>query len=401
MPSYCSVQGCKSNRAHKSPSVPVHYFPLNIPAIAEKWKSACGRGENFVPAKHHVICRKHFTKNDFQKFYSHGSKKMTKKKLKDFAYPTMYLPTAETKSSVEHDHMRMKPSTSDHLFDEVQFNTSDDENHGHQHKEVAAEVEIEADVNELLRVKIQQLEAEKQELLSKNEALEGRNKDLEELKSEIHEAVSTVYSEDEIYRLKSKKFRKKYPMKRYPSAAMMKAIKTYYTCGTAGYKHLLKQGQPWPSVRTIQRHLKKVPFDHGTLDAIIEKLKPKVAAMHPNDRIIALVVDELHLEARREYDSSTGSFVGHPTIPARPQLIKEREKQGIHQTERLATSGYAVMICGIHTRFKQLVGFEYTEKSVDQKIVKAWLISLIAKLQSIGFKVRSLTLDMGPGNQGL
>ena len=187
----------------------------------------------------------------------------------------------------------------------------------------------------------------------------------------------------------------------FSSATMKRSIQLYYTCGTSGYKLLLDQGHPLPSVRTIQRYMKKVPFQTGTLHAIIEKMRTKVEKMHPKERNIALVVDEISLQPKREYDSSTGSFFGMPTMHAPKKTVELRENQGHMKEDRLARHAQCVMAVGLGTRWKQLVGYHLTDTSFDADEMYVWLLELIHLLQSIGLKIYSLTMDMGPGNKAL
>ena len=136
-------------------------------------------------------------------------------------------------------------------------------------------------------------------------------------------------------------------------------------------------------------------------DEFIKKMEPKVKAMKPEERIFGILIDELYLNPHREYDSSNGSFVGHPTIDPPPKKIEERARKGEEQIDRLATQAMAAMIVGLSTRVKQLIGYHFTDSSFDPKIVKEWITEMIVKLQAIGLKIYFIGLDMGPGNQAL
>ena len=147
--------------------------------------------------------------------------------------------------------------------------------------------------------------------------------------------------------------------------------------------------------------MKKVSFDPGTLHTIIEKMRPKVEKMKFGERCVGIVVDEISLQPKREYDSSTGTFFGHPTINAPKKTVEEREKRGESRLDRLAKHAQSVMVVGLSTRWKQLIGYHFTDSSFDQDDMHEWFLQLIRALQSIGLRVFSLTMDMGPGNKGL
>ena len=160
-------------------------------------------------------------------------------------------------------------------------------------------------------------------------------------------------------------------------------------------------GNGLPHKRTIQRHLAKVPFDTGTLHAFGEKLKTKIQAMHPNERVVGLNIDGAKIKPCREFDSAEGSFIGHPTVNPPQETMDKREKEGQNNLDRLATEALCVMVCGLSTRWKQLIGWHLCDNSFDPLEVHAWLVEIIEWLQSLGLTVVSLTMDQGPGNQAI
>ena len=306
------------------------------------------------------------------------------------AKPSQYLPKTAAQNVVDHDHGRPRRMSTDQDYDAIVVPT---ENH---HEDLGSEVQIESTSQELLEARVKELEALLDQSEAKNAELEAKNVQLQEEIDKHNKTLFSVFNEDEIQRLKNKKSKKKFSNK-----TIKKALKLYYTCSRSGYELLLSLGHPLPCVRTLQLHMKKVPFEPGTLHSIITKLKSKVQAMHPKERYCGIVMDEVFLQAKREYDSSKGSFVGHPTVNAPPKTMERRKANGEHPMERLASHGLAVMLVGIGTRWKQLAGVHLTDSSFDAKFVKDWIEDLIKQLQSIGLKVYSLTLDMGPSNKAL
>ena len=398
MPTYCAVRTCRSNnRAPGSQKVTVHHFPPEetLKSVRDQWIEACGR-ENFVPTRSSAICKRHFTNFDYILRGRKGNR-LIRPLLKSMAVPTKFLPTAET-NHVEHDHMHFVRMNVDHDYDidEQSLEIGREE-------EVAPTLEDETKLNQLLQERIQQLEAELAASKAKNVELEEKirqndinSKKVEENLAEAKKMLQSLFNEDQLKHLKDKKSKA-----HYSANTLKKAIKLYYTCGTSGYNLLREEGYPLPALRTIQRHLKKIPFRPGTLDEFIKKMEPKVKAMKPEERIFGILMDELYLNAHRDYDSSNGCFVGHPTIDPPPKKIEERARKGEEQIDRLATQAMAAMIVGLSTRVKQLIGYHFTDSSFDPKIVKEWITEMIVKLQAIGLKIYFIGLDMGPGNQAL
>ena len=398
MPTYCSVRGCRSNnRAPGAPKVTTHQFPPEdtLNSVRRKWIKACGR-ENFVPTPHSVVCRKHFSNFDYVLWGRKGNR-LKRPLLKSLAVPTKFLPTAET-NSVEHDHGHLERMNVDHDYatDEQSLEIG-------QEVEIAPTLEDEKKLNQQLQERIQQLEAslaasqaKNVELEEKITRIENESKKVEENLAEAKQMLHSLFNEDQLKHLKDKKSKAHYSLN-----TLKKAIKLYYTCGSTGYSLLRDEGYPLPTARTIQRHLKKIPFRPGTLDAFIKKMEPKVKAMRPEERCFGIILDELYLQALREYDSSNSCFVGHPTIDPPPRIMEARAKRGEDQMDRLATQAMAAMIVGLSTRVKQLIGYHFTDSSFDPKLVKEWIVEMIVKLQAIGLKIYFIGLDMGPGNQAL
>ena len=277
----CAVLNCgtrtgpKQARAKRSMKR-THNFPSS-PGVREAWVRACGRGENFVPTQQFVVCCRHFTPSDYIRRGAQD-RKLKMKKLKPGAIPTLLLPTAEA----------IVPNQ-----DEVMANVDD---HQALLDKIAGLEAMNADLLSQLDqkcVKMTEMEAtnarktadlrlQLDEECVKNTGLESMNsrKDalIADLRLQLDEeraALHSVYSDDEIYRLKNRKSRRK-----YTAATMKKAILLYYTTGHTGYEMLRSQGQPFPTPRTIRNYMKKIPFSVGTLHAFIEKMKPKVEKMN-------------------------------------------------------------------------------------------------------------------------
>ena len=53
------------------------------------------------------------------------------------------------------------------------------------------------------------------------------------------------------------------------------------------------------------------------------------------------------------------------------------------------------MAAGINWRWKNLVYFEFTDCSIDSKVMVEKLLELIGELQAIGLDVKTLVGDMG------
>lgn len=67
---------------------------------------------------------------------------------------------------------------------------------------------------------------------------------------------------------------------KWDAKTVQQALQMKFTCGTTGYKHLLEQGMPLPSIRTLQRRLEQVPFSSGILSEVFSYMKVKVKTVN-------------------------------------------------------------------------------------------------------------------------
>lgn len=58
-----------------------------------------------------------------------------------------------------------------------------------------------------------------------------------------------------------------------------KALKLYVVCGQKGYEEIRKQNLPYPSIRTIQRHIQGLKCKPGILQDFLNILKIKVSTI--------------------------------------------------------------------------------------------------------------------------
>ena len=147
--------------------------------------------------------------------------------------------------------------------------------------------------------------------------------------------------------------------------------------------------------------MNKIEFAPGTLKHIFYKMGEKVKLMKPHERICAATLDEMAINPAREFDSSTGSYYGHPTMACSESTEAKRIAKGVDPGDMLATHALAIMLCGITVRWKQMVGFHYTDSSFDAKSAAKWIIEVIEEAQKIGLTVKSLAMDNGPNNRDL
>ena len=210
------------------------------------------------------------------------------------------------------------------------------------------------------------------------------------------ESVSKFLEEDQILRLQN-------PSSRMPwsDKTLQKSMQLYYTCGAKGYQFMREKGYPLPDRSTIQRHCNKIESDFGTQHDLLKLMAMKINTIEPRDRKCAIIFDEMTIQAKREFDPTSGEFIGHPTLPAGPQLVHNRMCAGIDNDKVLATHVFNVLAVGLIKMWKQLIGYHLTDESFCAKACASWLRELVKACQDIGLEVMVLVHDMGTTNQAV
>ena len=90
---------------------------------------------------------------------------------------------------------------------------------------------------------------------------------------------------------------------------LQKSMQLYYTCGAKAYSFMRDKGHPLPERTTIIRHCDKIHSDFGTQHDMLKLMAMKIECLDPRDRKCAIIFDEMTIQAKREYDPSTGQFI--------------------------------------------------------------------------------------------
>ncbi|KAM7311295.1 hypothetical protein ISCGN_008202 [Ixodes scapularis] len=173
---------------------------------------------------------------------------------------------------------------------------------------------------------------------------------------------------------------------------VVKGLKVRLSCGSESYNVVRELVAPLPSERTLQRRLQQHKFPPGILIEMMKPLEVKVGLMSPAERHAVLMMDEIQLNEGLDYDATTGTVIGRPTIGLSSGKLPD---------SCLATHGFVFMLGGMSTRWKQTVAYEFTENSFSAATVKTTIDTLIRRCEQIGIKVHALVTDMGGGNQAL
>ena len=129
----------------------------------------------------------------------------------------------------------------------------------------------------------------------------------------LEKAVKRMFQPDQIQRMMNPKVANN---KKWSSITLQLCLQLYLMIGPAGYNFLRKQRNfPGPCESTLKYYMRMVKMEPGVIsDDIMGLLSKKVDKMPPEDRYCALIIDEMAIQAEINYDDSSQSFIGHPTL---------------------------------------------------------------------------------------
>lgn len=223
------------------------------------------------------------------------------------------------------------------------------------------------------------------DLQRKIKHLQKKNRDLVEVNTGIKEGIKKVFSKDQMRALAKKK-NNGCP---WSAETIKKALRLHFACGSTGYNLLISQGHPLPAERTLRERTQGVKFEPGVLHEVFEMMECKVAAFKEHERKCVLMIDEMQLHDKLEYDPSSQSVCGFTTLG-------ERADEPV-----LATHCLAFMLGGVCTRWKQIVAYHFTGSSFKGTDCAAVVREIILKCSSVKLDVVAITSDMGAGNRAL
>lgn len=102
----------------------------------------------------------------------------------------------------------------------------------------------------------------------------------------------------------------------WTNETIKKALRLKHTCGDNGYRELLRQDIPLPSIRTLRRRLECITFKDGICDGVFDLLGEKVSSfLDKRYKNACICLDEMSLTPGRQIDPCTNQSIEYVTIP--------------------------------------------------------------------------------------
>lgn len=170
-------------------------------------------------------------------------------------------------------------------------------------------------------------------------------------------------------------------------ATIKQALQVKFACGTTGYELLRTLRYPLPSTRTLMRRLQGFCFLPGILKEVLDVLKKKVETMEDAERDRVLFLDEMEISGGIEHDQSQDCFLGSVTLPKMEEVEANR--------------ALVFMLGGLTTRWKQVVAYHFTGRSLEGTLLKDFVLEIVKLSFEAGLKVLVVTSDMGAPNRAM
>lgn len=171
---------------------------------------------------------------------------------------------------------------------------------------------------------------------------------------------------------------------KWSRSTIMKALRLKFSCGNNGYEELIKQNIPLPCLRTLRRILLNINFEPGILHEVFKFLEIKIQTFKNDDeKDCVLIMDETPANL---FVMSSNTKIGNSTLP-------NHKRTGINVL--------VFMLGGISTRWKQIIAYYFTEKTIEGNVYHDIIVDIITKVKNIGLNIVALKSNMGLSNQSL
>ena len=105
----------------------------------------------------------------------------------------------------------------------------------------------------------------------------------------------------------------------------------------------------------MSRRLEHLKFEPGVIDEVLQFLRVKIAHFKDIEKECSLFLDEMAITSGDCFNNSNNSFWGHVTFP--------------RDTNRKACQALVLMLTGIASRWKQVVAYHFTDKSLSGNLL--------------------------------
>ena len=175
---------------------------------------------------------------------------------------------------------------------------------------------------------------------SVEEQLKVCKKENKDLKAQLEEALAKL----EKYQSRFKKEERDLiegnvkKVKKWSDEALTEAMVLRHLCGTGGYNHMRKKLGYLPDISTLNNHLKEINIRPGVSKDCLKLLKLKAKKLTPMNKEAVLVIDEMSIQPRLEFDATNKCISGTVSLPNSDSEIPDGGKDFLTKFISIMTS---------------------------------------------------------------
>jgi hypothetical protein len=234
------------------------------------------------------------------------------------------------------------------------------------------------------KIKICFLEKKLAEEKLKNRSLQWKNATLRHQHEKLKTNVKKIFKEDQIEHLMGNK---SFP---WCNETLNTGLQVRVAVGKNGYEYLRKVlGYPLPSYRLLCSKVEVLHMAPGIQDQLFELIELKTKDMVERNRQCVLLLDEVQLQEKVEYDNGLKKLIGIVS----PEFT--------NTTNEPADHALVYMIKGLCIPYKQTIAWFLTGKHTNGAQLWAVTKLVIRALYERGLYVKVVTSDMGGSNVGM
>ncbi len=181
----------------------------------------------------------------------------------------------------------------------------------------------------------------------------------------------------------------------WSSETIQRSIAIRLVVGRNGYEYLRTLSYPLPSYRTLCQHMQNAPFAPGVQNDVLGWLRLKMEKKSESEKLCVLLIDEMQLKQRTEFDKGLHRLVGYVSTETLPgNAASDADKE-------LASHAMVFMLRGLTASWKQTVAYLFTGASLKREPNWEFTKQVIEASEAAGFRIQGVVTDMGPVNTAL
>ncbi|KAH6931361.1 hypothetical protein HPB50_023926 [Hyalomma asiaticum] len=156
---------------------------------------------------------------------------------------------------------------------------------------------------------------------------------------------------------------------------------------TKSYEYIRTELPALPSRTTLQKFLGSTTGEIGFSDLVKKRLSTEIECLGTEQaRICSLVVDEMRIKQRLEYNKQRDIFLGDVDMGSLNEVLSDSDRS------ELANSLLCFLLCGLHARFRIPVGYFFTRRCTGALLAETTK-HVIKKTEELGFEIVRIVSD--------